>query len=44
MAAFILTFFLLLLKFNVLSYATVDFYLFYGGAADMQIWACLTRS
>ena len=25
-------------------YATVDFYLFYDGAADMQIWALQTRN
>ena len=28
----------------LLSYASVDFYLFYDGAFDMQIWALLTRS
>ena len=27
----------------MLSYATVDFYLFYDRAVDMQIWALLTR-
>ena len=27
----------------LLSFATVDFYLFYGDAADMQILALLTR-
>ena len=28
----------------LLSYAIVDFYLFYDRAVDMQIWALLTRS
>ena len=28
----------------LLSYATVDFYLFFDGAADIQIWVLLTRS
>ena len=28
----------------LLSYALVDFYSFYDGAADMQIWTLLTRS
>ena len=28
----------------LLSYTTVDFYLFYDGAVDIQIWALLTRS
>ena len=28
----------------LLSYATVDFNLFYDGTVDMQIWALLTRS
>ena len=27
----------------LLSYATVDFYFFYDGTADMQIWALLRR-
>ena len=27
----------------MLSYSTVDLYLFYDGAVDMQIWALLTR-
>ena len=27
----------------MLSYSTVEFYLFYDGAVDMQIWALLTR-
>ena len=27
----------------LLSYAVVEFYLFYDGAVDMQIWASLTR-
>ena len=26
----------------MLSYATIDFNLFYDGAVDMQIWALLT--
>ena len=29
-------------KIMLLSYATVDFHLFYDGAADMQIWAIMT--
>ena len=28
----------------LLSYATVDFYLFYNGAVDLQICTLLTRS
>ena len=28
----------------LLFYAIADFYLFYDGAIDMQIWALLTRS
>ena len=27
-----------------ISYATVDFHLFYDGAANMQIWTLLKRS
>ena len=33
-----------LILIRLLSYATVDFYLFYDGAAYMQIWTLLTRS
>ena len=28
----------------MLFFAMVDFYLFYDGVVDMQIWALLTRS
>ena len=28
----------------LLSYAIVEFYLFYDGAVEMQIWALLKRS
>ena len=28
----------------LLAYTIVDFYLFYYGAVDIQIWALLTRS
>ena len=35
---------LYLANIMLLSYATVDFHLFYDVAVDMQIWALLTRS